>query len=94
MGLEEEFELQLSKNVTEIKKHGRFTRLQNFLNEHGYLKGAKILIQKDGTSGLTELFDKGQQQLSIENLALQEKYQPLFSPEDIKNCKRKLGIKQ
>ncbi|WP_260141705.1 hypothetical protein [Elizabethkingia anophelis] len=39
-GLKSKFELQLAKNVDEMKKIRSFAQLQRLLNEYGYFEGA------------------------------------------------------
>lgn len=90
--LRAKFELQLAKNVIEMNKIRRFPILQRMLNEHGYFYGAKRLINGEETSGLAELFNAGKQHLSVEALALQVEFQPLFSESELKNCRNKLGL--
>lgn len=87
------FELQLANNVIEMKKYGRFSQLQKLLNEKGYYDGAKILINKDETSGLSDLMISGKADISIEHLALNKEFQPLFTADELKKCKHKLGLK-
>lgn len=89
--LKAQFELQLSKNVLEMKNIRPFNRLQQMLNEYGYFDGARKLINGEKTSGLTELFLKGKQDISIESLALSEKFQSLFTEEELEKCRRKMG---
>lgn len=91
MDLKQLFESQLKENVAEMKKIRPFNRLQQILNEYGYFEGAKILINKEETSGLADLFAAGKQEISIESLALKEKFQSLFTDKELKKCKRKLG---
>lgn len=87
-----QFESELKKNVAEMKKMRSFNRLQQLLDEYGYFEGARILINKGKTSGLADLFAAGKQEISIESLALKEKFQSLFSEEELKKCRRKLGV--
>lgn len=86
-----QFESELKKSVVEMNKIRSFNRLQQLLNEHGYYNGARILIGKDKTSGLADLFAAGKQEISIEFLALDERFRSLFTEDELKKCKKKLG---
>jgi len=87
-----QFEFELRMNVVEMNKIRRFNRLQQVFEQYGYYEGAKILLNKDETEGLVTLFDAGKTEISIEFLALSEKFQSLFSDDELKKCRRKLGI--
>lgn len=85
-----QFESELKKNVAEMKKIRPFNRLQQLLDEYGYFEGARILINREETSGLRELFLAGKQDISIESLALSEKFKSLFTEDELKKCSEKL----
>ncbi|WP_395765476.1 hypothetical protein [Elizabethkingia anophelis] len=91
-GLKSKFESQLAKNVDEMKKIRSFAQLQRLLNEYGYFEGGRRLINGKETSGLTDLILVGKSHLSIEYLALSEEFQSLFTDDELKKCRQKLGI--
>ncbi|BEV05939.1 hypothetical protein [Chryseobacterium gambrini] len=86
------FEFQLANNFLEMKKIRSFKNLQLLLDKYGYYKGAKRLINGQETTGLRDLILADRIDLSIEYLALLEEFRPLFSEDELKKCKRKLGI--
>lgn len=75
-----------------MKKIRSFKSLQLLLDKYEYFEGAKRLISGQETTGLRDLILADKVHLSIEYLALLEEFQPLFSDDELKKCKRKLGI--
>lgn len=86
------FEIQLATNVSEMEKIRSFRQLRLLLDKYGYFEGAKRLINGKETLGLRDLILADRVDLSIEYLALLEEFHPLFSEDELKKCKRKLGI--
>lgn len=86
------FEFQLADNFLEMKKIRSFKSLQLLLDKYGYFEGAKRLINGQETTGLTDLILADRVDLSIEFLALLEEFQPLFNENELKKCRRKLGV--
>lgn len=86
------FEIQLATNVSEMEKIRSFRQLRLLLDKYGYFEGAKRLINGKETLGLGDLILAGRIDLSIEYLALLEEFQSLFSEDELKKCRRKLGI--
>ncbi|OPC62430.1 hypothetical protein BAY13_06310 [Elizabethkingia bruuniana] len=91
-GLKSKFESQLAENVDEMKKMRPYTQLQRLLNEYGYFEGARRLINGKETSGLADLILVRKSHLSIEYLALSEEFQSLFTDDELKKCRQKLGL--
>lgn len=90
--LEMKFEIQLIVNISEMEKIRSFRQLRFLLDKYGYLEGAKRLINGQETIGLRDLILADRIELSIEYLALLEEFQPLFSEDELKKCRRKLGV--
>ncbi|PKH49533.1 hypothetical protein CXF68_01985 [Tenacibaculum sp. Bg11-29] len=91
--LKNEFERNLSYKVQLcIKDVYRPQYLINLAAEEGYYIAAKKLITKpENTEGFTKLLLEGRVDLSIENLVVQPEYTLLFSKEEIRMCKQRLG---
>lgn len=87
-----QFEFELNKNVIEMNKLRKFNGLQRILDEYGYFEGARKLINKDETVGLADLFAAGKKEISIEFLALDERFKSLFTKDELKKCRCKLGM--
>ncbi|MEI3791550.1 MULTISPECIES: hypothetical protein [unclassified Chryseobacterium] len=86
------FEVHLATNVSEMEKIRSFRQLKLLLDKYGYFEGAKRLINGKETLGLRDLILADRVDLSIEYLALLEEFQPLFSEDELKKCRRKLGV--
>ncbi len=62
-------------------------------NEEDYYKASKKLIVKpENTEGFTKLLLKERTDLSIEYLVVQPRYESLFTKDEIKMCKQRLGM--
>lgn len=68
------------------------TRFLQMLGEKGGVKTAKELISKDGgTEGFLKLWQFKRLDLSIEALVQQEEFKELFTDEELRMCKDRLG---
>jgi hypothetical protein len=78
--------------VTAKKEYGyNATRFLQLLSEKGGIQAAKILISKgNGTSGFTELMEKGALGLSVEAHVLKAEYNELFSDAERIICRDRL----
>lgn len=47
---------------------------------------------KSNTTGYLKIMESGRPDLLIENLVINQKYESLFTEEEIKFCRRKLGL--
>ena len=66
-------------------------RFLQMVQEYGGLRTAKRLLAKtDIQSGLTTLWDCGRLDLSMEALVISERYQPLFTKEEIETARARL----
>lgn len=62
------------------------------VKEFGHYEATKKTILKSNTSGFLKLYESEKLKLSIENLVINPKYKLLFTNEEIKFCRMKLGI--
>jgi len=62
------------------------------LNEGYYNATKKLITKPENTEGFTKLLLKGRTDLSIGNLVVQPKYESLFTKDEIKMCKQRLGM--
>ena len=69
----------------------RPTRFLQMLSSEGGIETAKQLINKPGgTDGFVKLWELGRLDLSVEALVIKDKYQDLFTSEEIEKCKNTL----
>lgn len=62
------------------------------VREHGGLETAHRLLQSSDISyGFAELWARGQQDLTVEALALRPEFQPLFSTAELDTARARLG---
>ena len=98
--LEQEFRLELEDKMRRAKKECQYnpTRFNQMLAKYGAVETAKRLIssaRKSGTvsDGFTTLYLCGRVDLTVEDSVCQEKYRPLFSPDEIAYCEELLKSK-
>jgi len=59
------------------------TYFLNMINDHGGYETARRLLHTPNVpTGLTALWQKGQLSISMENVVLQERFDPLFTDDD------------
>ena len=91
--LEKEFNEDMLQIYIRAKKEIKYnaTRFLQLVNEKGGLQAAKQLIAKEGGSdGFRVLWENNRLDLSVEAHVIKPEYMPLFSKEEIDNCKRLL----
>ena len=99
MELAIQFEKELERQTALAKKECRYpaTRFRQMLRQYGGVGTAKRLLQ-DGMSGkisegfATLAYIEGRPDLTMEYTVCMEKYQPLFSAEEISYCKHLLNM--
>jgi hypothetical protein len=68
------------------------TRFLVMIREHGGLEAAHRLLQSSDVShGFAELWARGQQELTVEALALRREFATLFSPTELATARARLG---
>lgn len=91
--LVEEFGIELRELIQEIKDNVYIPKLFiSLVNELGAYEATKKIILKDNTSGYLKIMESKRPDLLIENLVINHKYESLFTGEEIKFCKSKLGL--
>jgi len=91
--LEKNFAVDLEELLKEIKINVYTPKLFiSMVKELGHYHATKKTIQKSNTSGYLKLAESERLDLCIENLVIKEEYKSLFTNEEIKLCKRRLGI--
>ena len=92
MNLEEEFNQHLHQIGEATKKHNYTpTYFIRMLEEHGGVETAKRLLQKsDAQQGLFTLWELGLLKESVEAAVINEKFQSLFTKEEIAEAHRRL----
>ena len=58
---------------------------------NGGVAAAKELVFKPGTTGLERLIDLGKAEISMEATMLQDEFQPLFTPGELKEARERLA---
>lgn len=89
----DKFHNELESTVTDLKdlKIG-CSRFRNMLAEHQGVQTAKILLKgKNISEGLKDLFLVGRTDLSVEQKVINFESSGLFTPDEIKEAKRRLG---
>jgi len=92
MTLEEDFERHLHQIGEATKKHNYTpTYFIRMLEEYGGVETAKRLLQKsDAQQGLFTLWELGLLKESVEAAVISEKFQALFTREEISEAQRRL----
>jgi ethanolamine utilization protein EutA (predicted chaperonin) len=92
MSLEEEFDHHLHQLGESTKKHNYIpTYFIRMLEEFGGVETAKRLLQKsDAQQGLFTLWELGLLKESVEAAVINEKFQSLFTKEEIEEARRRL----
>ena len=66
-------------------------RFRQMIDEHGAVETAKrLLATRDIQTGLMRLWEMDSLSKSMEALVIQERFQPLFTPEEIAEARRRL----
>ncbi len=66
-------------------------RFRQMIDEHGAVESAKrLLATREIQTGLMRLWEMGSLSKSMEALVIQERFQPLFTPEEIAEARRRL----
>lgn len=94
-----QFETELRNKMLLAKKECRYNpiRFNQMLEQYGGVAAAKRLIQSAKETGViptgyARLLEEGRLDLTVEHSVCKEKYQPLFSPDEVNFCKELLGI--
>ncbi len=90
MWLKRDFDDDAYKCYSIMKKYDDFSHLLFSLDECGGYYSLKISISSDISNEFRKLARCGRLDLSLENLALQKKYQPLFTKNELMRCYRRL----
>ncbi len=88
-----EFEEEMKNLVPQMSKAGYKTfTLERMVANHGYYESAKRLIANtEGSGGFKKLaFEKNKPELTIEHLALKDKYSPIFTATELQIANWKL----
>lgn len=92
--LEHQLKVELEDKMHRAKKECQYnpTRFNQMLAKYGAVETAKRLISNARTTGIvsdgfTTLYLCGRLDLTVEHSVCKEKYQPLFSPDEIAYCK-------
>jgi len=73
-----------------MKEHDDFTHLEYSLDECGGYSSLKLIAESRVPEELIKLARCSRLDLSLENLALQKKYQPLFTHRELMLCYNRL----
>lgn len=91
--LTKEFETDLIELIKKIEENVYKPKLfKSMVNELGAYEATKKTILKDNTTGYLKIMESKRPDLLIENLVINQKYESLFTGEEIKFCKKKLGL--
>lgn len=91
---EKEFDREMKLVYENAKTECNYiaTRYLLMLNEYGGLNTAKRLLHGDKLSdGFIKLWECGRPDLTVEVLVIKPKYKSLFTEDEIKKAKRRLG---
>jgi hypothetical protein len=90
--LDEQFHHAMIGIYENAKQHDYFaTYFKRMLDEYGGVQTAKRLLAKQEIQdGLMKLWEIKLLDQSMEALVIQEKYNPLFTPEEISEARRRL----
>ncbi len=88
--LKRDFDAEAYKCLALMKELDDFTHLEYMLDECGGYYSTKMLSDSRVPEELIKLARYGRLDLSLENLALQKKYQPLFSHRELMMCYNRL----
>lgn len=89
-----EFNIELKERIQEIKEYVyNPTLFSRMVDELGGYEATKATIMKSNTTGYLKIMESERPDLLIENLVINQKYELLFTEEEIKFCKRKLDYK-
>ncbi len=88
--LKRDFDEDAFKCLALMKELDDFTHLEYTLDECGGYYSVKLLAESRIPEELIKLARRGRLDLSLENLALQKKYQPLFTHRELMLCYNKL----
>ncbi len=90
--IEDEFHRAMIAVYETAKDHDYFaTYFKQMLDEHGGVQTAKRLLAKaEAQQGLTRLWELNLLDHSMEALVIQERFQPLFTDEEITEARRRL----
>lgn len=90
MWLKRDFDRDAYKCYAMMSYYDDFSHLLYSLDECGGYYCIKILVNNNVSSEFKKLFRCGRLDLSLENLALQKKYQSLFTREELEICYNRL----
>jgi hypothetical protein len=92
--LQDEFDVRMHEVYRAGKREARFSAplFAEMLKEHGGLETAKrFLHSADYAAGFTALWERKRLDLTVEAMILkEEKWHPLFTPEELAICKKRL----
>ena len=88
--LKRDFDEEASRCLSRMKEYEDFTHLEYMLEECGAYYSIKLLSESRVPEELIKLARCSRLDLSLENLALQKKYQPLFSHRELMRCYNRL----
>ncbi len=92
--LEDEFEVRMQQVYRDGKREARFSAplFAEMLREHGGLETARRFLHSvDYAQGFTALWERKRLDLTVEAVILEEeKWHPLFTPEEIEICRKRL----
>ena len=88
--LKRDFDEEAYKCLSLMKEIDDFSHLEYMLDECGGYYSVKLLSESRVPDELIKLAKRGRLDLSLENLALQKKYQPLFSHRELMLCYNRL----
>ncbi len=88
--LKRDFDAEAFKCLSLMKEFDDFTHLEYMLDECGGYYSTKMVSESRMPEELIKLARCGRLDLSLENLALQKKYQPLFSHRELMMCYNRL----
>lgn len=87
-----EMEGLYEKIVNETKGKYKPTSFKIMVEKYGgFVTAKKLLDRSDMTEGLTRLFILGREDLSLENIVLEDKWKELFNDKQLKKAELWLG---
>ena len=90
--LESEFQVAMETTYEEGAKRGYYpTYFMQMLQDYGGVGTAKrLLAKREPQTGLMKLYEIGLLDYSVEAYVIKERYQPLFTEEEITEARRRL----
>jgi hypothetical protein len=93
--LEDEFGVRMEQVYRDGKREAKYSAplFSELLKEHGGLETARrFLHSPDYAPGFTKLWERKRLDLTVEAVILyEEKWHPLFTPEEIEICRKRLA---